>query len=165
MAWTSTTSTPASRPLTVIGKYGKTRLLPLHPTVTEALTDYLDTRSRLLPAAHCPAMLISTRGTRLSRGAIHPTFRDLAERAGLTAASSATRPRPHDLRHTFAVNTMLEAYRSGADPAATLPLLATWLGHADPRDTYWYLTGTAELMAAATARLSQADLTSGLEQP
>ena len=49
---------------------------------------------------------------------------------------------------------MLDAYRSGADPAATLPLLATWLGHAEPRDTYWYLSGTAELMAAATARLN-----------
>ena len=122
--------------LTVTGKYGKTRLLPLHPTVAEALTDYPDTRSRLLPAAHCPALLINTRGTRLSRGTIHPTFQALAKRAGLRATSSASRPRPHDLRHTFAVNTMLDAYRSGADPAATLPLLATWLGHAEPRDTY-----------------------------
>ena len=50
---------------------------------------------------------------------------------------------------------MLEAYRSGADPAVTLPLLATWLGHAEPSDTYWYLTGTAELMAAATERLER----------
>jgi len=50
---------------------------------------------------------------------------------------------------------MLEAYRSEADPAATLPLLATWLGHAEPSDTYWYLTGTAELIAAATERLDR----------
>lgn len=54
------------------------------------------------------------------------------------------------------MSTMLDAYRSGDDPAATLPLLATWLGHADPNDTYWYLTGTAELMAAATDRLHEA---------
>jgi hypothetical protein len=54
---------------------------------------------------------------------------------------------------------MLDAYRSGGDPAATLPLLATWLGHADPNDTYWYLTGTAELMAAATDRLHAAEQT------
>lgn len=45
------------------------------------------------------------------------------------------------------------AYQSGADPAAVLPVLATWMGHADPNDTYWYLTGTAELPAAATQRL------------
>jgi hypothetical protein len=49
---------------------------------------------------------------------------------------------------------MLDAYRSGTDPAAVLPVLATWLGHADPGDTYWYLTiSTAELLAAATDRL------------
>lgn len=144
------------RTLTVTGKYGKTRLLPLHPTVSDGLTGYLATRAELLPAAHCPALLISTRGTRLGNGSIHPTFRALADRAGLTPASTASRPRLHDLRHTFAVNTMLQAYRSGADPAATLPLLATWLGHAEPSDTYWYLTGTAELMAAATERLDRA---------
>ena len=48
---------------------------------------------------------------------------------------------------------MLDAYESGADPAATLAVLSTWLGHADPGNTYWYLTGTAELLAAATARV------------
>ena len=52
---------------------------------------------------------------------------------------------------------MLDAYRSGADPAATLPVLYTWLGHARPGDTYWYLTGTAELMAAAIARLERSN--------
>jgi integrase/recombinase XerD len=50
---------------------------------------------------------------------------------------------------------MLDAYTSGADPAAVLPLLATWLGHCEPSDTYWYLTGTAELLAAATDRLAR----------
>ena len=139
--------------LTVTGKYGKTRMLPLHPTVLEGLTDYLHERDRLLPAAHCPALLVSTRGTRLCQQVVHPTFRTLANNIGLTPASSASRPRLHDLRHTFAVSTMLDAYRSGSDPAATLPVLATWLGHADPTDTYWYLTGTAELLAAATDRL------------
>jgi integrase/recombinase XerD len=141
--------------LTVTGKYGKTRLLPLHPTVATGLAGYLTTRAAVLPAANCPALLINTHGRRLGKGSVHPTFRAVADRAGLTAASTASRPRLHDLRHTFAVNTMLEAYRSGADPAATLPLLTTWLGHAEPSDTYWYLTGTAELMAAATERLER----------
>jgi integrase len=143
--------------LTVTGKYGKTRLLPLHPSVLDGLLGYLGERDRLLPAAHCPALLVSTRGTRLRPQSIHPTFRALADQVGLVASSSAGRPRLHDLRHRFAVSTMLDAYRSGGDPAATLPLLATWLGHADPNDTYWYLTGTAELMAAATDRLHAAE--------
>jgi integrase len=145
--------------LMVTGKYGKTRLLPLHPSVLDGLHRYLGERGRLLPAAHCPALLVSTRGTRLRPQSVHPTFRALADQVGLTASSSASRPRLHDLRHRFAVSTMLDAYRCGGDPAATLPLLATWLGHADPNDTYWYLTGTAELMAAATDRLHAAEHT------
>ncbi len=139
--------------LTVTGKYGKIRMLPLHPTVVDALTGYLHQRERLLPAAACPALLISTNGTRLLPSNVHETFRNLTQQAGLRPASSACRPRPHDLRHTFAVSTMLDAYRSGADPAVVLPVLSTWMGHTEPRDTYWYLSGTAELLAAATERL------------
>ncbi|HET9650423.1 MAG TPA: tyrosine-type recombinase/integrase, partial [Microlunatus sp.] len=138
--------------LTVTGKYGKIRMLPLHPTVVDALTSYLRQRDRLLPAATCPALLISSTGARLRPSTVHPTFRGLTRQAGLKPVSSSCRPRPHDLRHTFAVSTMLDAYRSGGDPAVVLPILSTWMGHTEPRDTYWYLSGTAELLGAATER-------------
>lgn len=141
--------------LQVTGKYGKTRLLPLHHSVLDGLTSYLGTRSRLLPSEACPAMLISSTGRRLPPSTVHPTFRAIVKAAGLAPASTACRPRLHDLRHTFAVNTMLDAYRTGADPAVVLPILSTWLGHTEPRDTYWYLTGTSELLAAATDRLAR----------
>ena len=140
--------------LTVTGKYGKTRKLPLHQTTAEALAQYLDQREDLLPAADCPALLISTRGARLRAGVVQQTFRQLGVETGLRTRSDACRPRLHDLRHTFAVSTMLDAYTGGADAAAVLPLLATWLGHCEPSDTYWYLTGTAELLAAATERVA-----------
>lgn len=139
--------------LRVTGKYGKTRLLPLHPSVISGLSDYLDARARLLPAGACPALLISTTGRRLPPSTVHTNFRALVTAARLEPASAVCRPRLHDLRHTFAVTTMLDAYRSGADPAAVLPILSTWLGHTEPRDTYWYLTGTSELLAAAADRL------------
>ena len=139
--------------LTVTGKYGKTRRLPLHPSIRDGLIDYLLQRQRLQPAPSGPALLVTSRGTRLKPQSVHPVFRSLTNRTGITDASSACRPRLHDLRHRFAVLTMLDAYRSGRDPAAVLPVLATWLGHADPGDTYWYLTGTAELLEAAMQRL------------
>jgi len=139
--------------LTVTGKYGKTRRLPLHPSIRDGLIDYLLQRQRLQPAPSGPALLVTSRGTRLKPQSVHPVFRSLTDRVGITDASSACRPRLHDLRHRFAVLTMLDAYRSGRDPAAVLPVLATWLGHADPGDTYWYLTGTAELLEAAMQRL------------
>lgn len=140
--------------LRVTGKYGKIRLLPLHPSVLAGLTDYLGQRARLLPAADCPALLISSKGRRLRASAVHPTFRTIVDSAGIEPASSACRPRLFDLRHSFAVNTMLEAYRSGADPAVVLPILSTWLGHTEPSDSYWYLTGTSELLTAAADRLA-----------
>lgn len=139
--------------LTVRGKYGKIRRLPLHPTVRDALTSYIDQRRRFPLAATEPALLVSTHGTRLRPSRVHPTFRQLAVTAGLGSASTSCRPRLHDLRHTFAVSTMLDAYRRGDDPAVVLPILSTWLGHTEPRDTYWYLTGTTELLEAAVTRL------------
>ena len=89
--------------LTVTGKYGKTRRLPLHPSIRDGLIDYLLQRQRLQPAPSGPALLVTSRGTRLKPQSVHPVFRSLTDRAGITDASSACRPRLHDLRHRFAV--------------------------------------------------------------
>jgi site-specific recombinase XerC len=80
----------------VTGKYGKTRKLPLHQTTADALTQYLDLRNELLPAAGCPALLISTRGNRLRPSVVQHTFRQLSAQTGLRAVSTACRPRLHD---------------------------------------------------------------------
>lgn len=141
--------------LTVTGKYGKIRRLPLHTSTGEALTGYLEVRRGFPLAQADPALLISTRRTRLHPSGVHPTFRRLAIMAGLGPASSSCRPRLHDLRHRIAVKTMLDAYRRGDDPAVVLPILSTWLGHTEPSDTYWYLTGTTELLEAAATRVDE----------
>ena len=79
--------------LTVTGKYGKTRKLPLHQSTAAALTQYLQLRSQVLPAVACPALLISTRGNRLCPSIVHQTFRQLIAEAGLPMRSGASRPR------------------------------------------------------------------------
>ena len=58
-----------------------------------------------------------------------------------------------DLRHTFAVNTLLDWYRDGGDVAARLPSLSTYLGHVAPANTYWYLQAAPELLTEAARRL------------
>ena len=58
-------------------------------------------------------------------------------------------PRLHDLRHSFAVRTILDGYREGGDPTGRLSLLSTYLGHVDPGNTYWYLSAAPELLALA----------------
>jgi integrase len=135
------------------GKHGKSRLVPLHDTTTRALGDYLRVRDRLCPQPRSQAVLISPAGTRLLYCNVHATWKKLAASAGLRPRSGSCRPRIHDLRHSFAVRTMLDAYESGADGQATLAALSTYLGHVDPKATYWYLSASPELMAAAGQRL------------
>jgi integrase/recombinase XerD len=83
------------------------------------------------------------------------TFQVLLHRAGLTRRSAACRPRIHDLRHRFAIQTMLDAYRHGEDAEARLAVLSTYLGHVNPRATYWYLSAAPELMQLAADRLQR----------
>lgn len=136
------------------GKFGKSRQLPLHDSVTEALAGYAQLRDSRRGRPATPAFLTSVTGTRLIYNNVHFTFHELTKTAGLAPRSAACRPRIHDLRHTFAVTTLARWYADGGDAAARLPLLSTWLGHADPSGTYWYLTGTPELLTLAAARLA-----------
>ncbi|MET7844736.1 tyrosine-type recombinase/integrase [Streptomyces sp. NPDC005356] len=140
--------------LTVRGtKFGKSRQLPLHSTVTAGLQEYLHLRDRLMPQTHSGALLLSARGFRLRYERVWVTFHPLVIQAGLTPRSPSSGPRIHDLRHSFAVATLLDWYREGADVQAMLPRLSTYLGHADPKHTYWYLSAAPELLALAADRL------------
>ena len=130
-------------------KFGKSRQLPLDLTTTGALRDYLHLRDQLKPLPAAAALLIGTRGDRLSRGCAEWTFRLLRDRVGLQSRPGCGPPRLHDLRHTFAVRTMLDSYRTDGDPAAMAAALSTYLGHADPGATYWYLSAAP---GAARAR-------------
>jgi integrase/recombinase XerD len=152
----------AGRELLVIrnAKYGKHRLVPLHPSAVQVLARYADLRRQAHPFPASPALFVSTAGTRLLHSNIGLTFAGLAERAGLTRRSASCRPRVHDLRHSFAVATVLDWHRDGADIPALMPRLSTYLGHTDPQHTFWYLSAAPELMALAGQRL-QAHLAGG----
>jgi len=136
-------------------KFGKSRELALHPSTITALRRYLRRRDRPVPAEPTAALFTSAAGTRLTYCNVHLAFKRIAAHAGLRPRSAACRPRPHDLRHSFAVNTVLDAYRSGDDVHARLPLLSTYLGHVSPGSTYWYLQAAPELLALAGQRLER----------
>ncbi|HEY9263124.1 MAG TPA: tyrosine-type recombinase/integrase, partial [Mycobacterium sp.] len=135
------------------GKFGKTRLLPLHPSTADALRGYLRTRDRLRPTPVSDTLLVSSAGTRLDQSRVSKMFNRLTRQTGVTARSSSCRPRIHDLRHGFAVATILTAYRRGDHVPNVLPRLATYLGHSDPKHTYWYLDAAPELLAVAAELL------------
>ncbi len=134
-------------------KFGKSRQLPLHATTAAALAGYATLRGQRHPRPATAAFFLSLTGTRLIYKNVHFTYHRLTQAAGLSPRSPQCRPRIHDLRHSFAVTTLLRWYQDGGDVAARLPLLSAWLGHADPASTYWYLTGTPELLALAASRL------------
>ncbi len=135
------------------GKFGKSRELPLHPSTEDALRGYLRRQDRPRSTRDIPALFVSTAGTRLLYCNVQWTFGRLVRHAGLKPRSTSCRPRLHDLRHGFAISTVLDGYRDGNDPAARLPLLSTYLGHVDPAKTYWYLSAAPELLALAAHRL------------
>ncbi len=138
------------------GKFGASRELPLHPSTIDALEMYAQLRDQCWPQPRSP-FFISMAGTRLIHENVHWTFRRLVRHVGLQPRSPSCRPRIHDLRHTFAVNTLIDWYRSGVDVAAWMPRLSTYLGHAAPAWTYWYLSATPELLSLAAARLDQSE--------
>jgi len=99
-------------------KLGRHRLLPLHPTTVSALQSYRQLRDQVFPRPRSQALLVSTAGTRLIRRRTGQTFAALARQAGLAGRAGNCRPRPHDLRHSFAVATLLDWCRDGGDVAA-----------------------------------------------
>jgi integrase len=137
------------------GKFGKSRQLPLQPSTVRALAAYLSRGDRPRAAVGTPALLVSAAGSRLLYSNIQRTFRWLVHHASLQPRSDACRPKLHSLRHSFAVHTILDGYRDGGDPGTRLPLLATYLAHVDPGNTYYYLTAAPELLALVCRRLER----------
>jgi integrase len=137
-------------------KFGRSRELPLHPSAVGALRAYAQVRDQLCPQPEAPSFFVSATGKRLVYVTIQQTFSQLARAAGLTARPDRCRPRIHDTRHSFACATLLGWYRAGVDVQAHLPLLSAYMGHANPSNTYWYLSAVPELLALAAQRREQA---------
>lgn len=136
-------------------KFNKSRLLPLDPSTVTALSDYALQRDRLCPRPLQPSFFISTVGSRLGDRCVRAVFVGMVNRAGLEPRFGSRQPRIHDLRHSFAVATLLDWYRDGADVAAKMPLLSAYLGHVSPASTYWYLQASPELVVVAQKLLEQ----------
>jgi len=136
-------------------KFQKSRLVPVHASTLAALQAYVALRDHLLPSRRSPSFFVSGVGTRVLHQNFHHMFLRLVRLAGIDAGRGR-RPRLHDLRHTFALNTLRDWYRSGLDAERRLPSLSTYLGHVNPSSTYWYLTAAPELLTLAGKRLERA---------
>lgn len=134
-------------------KFGKSRELPVHETTMAALARYAERRNNLCPNSESRAFFVSAVGTPVLSCNFHSGFQQLLRQAGIQPRSQSCRPRPHDMRHSFAVRSLIGWYRDGLDVQAYLPKLSTYLGHTDPVHTYWYLSAAPELLHLAADRL------------
>jgi len=142
-------------------KFGKSRCVPLHTSTMAALTAYQAVRDRVVRHRRTDALFVSELGIRITQGAAEYTFARVSAQIGLRPPFRAHRlgrgfPRLHDLRHRFAIRTLVDGYRAGGPVDPLLPVLATYLGHVHVHDTYWYLEAVPELLQLATARLIDA---------
>jgi len=134
-------------------KLERARLVPLHPTTVQALRRYADARARLCPRPRSRAFFLSATGARIDRSEASKTLRKITTALGLR--TETVHPRAHDLRHSFALSTLLGWQQAGVRIDERIAVLSTFLGHVSPADTYWYLTATPELMGAAAERLQR----------
>ncbi len=136
-------------------KFGKSRMVPLHHSTVTALAAYRERRARFLAGRLVPYWFVNRLGKQVRCDAVDGMFRRLANRSGLVGKKGQRHPRLHDLRHRFAMTTLMRWYGDGQDVERRLPVLSAYLGHVEVRNTYWYLSACPELLAAAKDRLER----------
>jgi len=133
-------------------KFRKTRLVPLHRSTVAVLSNYAQRRQKYLAKygyARVSYFFVSRWGRRVPTVSLDRMFWELSQQIGLRSQYGGHGPRMHDLRHRFAVETLLRWYRRGCDVDRRMYMLSTYLGHAEPSRTYWYLSCTPELLKVA----------------
>jgi integrase/recombinase XerD len=138
-----------------VGKKNKQRDVPVHQSTVGALRCYAGLRDARFPTPPSPAFFLSARGRRMGRQELNATFITLVRQVGLEGVGSRARPRPYDLRHAFTVHTLIDWYRTGENVDRRMPLLSTYVGHADPASTYWYLENVPELLQLVSERMER----------
>ena len=136
-------------------KFHKSRYLALHASVVQALSDYFHARQRFVSCAGDAPVFATPAGRALSSSAVHHMFVRLRDQLGWRARGEHALPRIHDLRHTMVVRRVQRWHEEGVSMDHAMFWLCTYLGHAKISDTYWYLTGTPELMELVGARFER----------
>lgn len=133
-------------------KFGKSRLVPLHPSTVEVLQNYNHRRRQTFSKVKSPSFFVTVFGMRPTTAVVQLTFRQLSCAVGIRDQSHKKGPRIHDIRHTFAVRTLIDIYKKGCDVDQGTHALSVYLGHVGPSSTYWYLSAVPELMELASTQ-------------
>jgi len=139
-------------------KNGKDRQLPINKDTAARLASYASLRDRLIETKS-PRFFIKEDGEPAGDCGARYNFAQVSRNIGLRSPQAFNRhgrgPRIHDLRHSFAVHTILDWFRDGRDIECEMYKLSTYLGHSEPKHTFWYIQAVPELMQLAAARAEQ----------
>lgn len=116
-------------------KFGKSRLVPIHASTLAAIQKFQRLRDRTFPTPKTTAVFVARRGTRIARSAAGQTFQEIRTMAGMGGGPTRLAVRLHDLRHSFATNTLIGHIRAGGDVDQMMPVLSAFLGHVSPEST------------------------------
>lgn len=136
-------------------KFGKSRLIPVHESTSNALVHYAHYRDQIFPNPQSPSFFLSTIGTRPTTAVAQLTFRQICSKIGILGANYGKNPRIHDMRHSFAVKSLIDIYRRDEDVEQAVFALSCYMGHIGPSSTYWYFSAVPELLELARNRLEK----------
>jgi len=136
-------------------KFGKSRMVPLHPSTSNVLRNYTDLRDQVFCRAKSRSFFVTIYGKRPTSAIVQLTFRQLCRRIGIQPLGTKKGPRIHDIRHTFAVRTLIDLYKNDSNIDQGVHALSVYLGHKGPSSTYWYLSAVPELMELACQRFKK----------
>ncbi|MHB8278257.1 MAG: tyrosine-type recombinase/integrase [Candidatus Humimicrobiaceae bacterium] len=136
-------------------KFNKSRLVPVHITTRDKLREYDRIRDMICPRPKSPSFFVSEHGTRLKDWTVRRWFVILSHQIGLRSPEDKHGPRLHDMRHRFAISTLLGWYRQGVCAGKNMVALTTYLGHGRIAGTYWYISANPELLRLAALKLEE----------
>lgn len=136
-------------------KFGKSRLIPVHVSTANALAHYGRCRDQIFPKDQSPSFFVSTLGKRSTTAIAQLTFKQLCSKIGIRDTSHDIRPRIHDMRHSFALKSLIDIYKRDKDVEQAVYALSCYLGHVGPSSTYWYFSAVTELLELARDRLER----------
>jgi hypothetical protein len=94
-----------------MSKGSKSRIIPLHGSSALALRRYASVRDSIYVKRMSPAFFVWEGGDRLVYDSVNRWFLLVACQIGLRKPGDSRGPRVHDLRHYFAIRTLLNWYR------------------------------------------------------
>ncbi|MDT8402693.1 MAG: tyrosine-type recombinase/integrase [Bacteroidales bacterium] len=138
-------------------KNGSERIVPINDSLCEVLQQYTSFRSKM-PIKHVDLpnsfFFIKSDGTYCNAQSIYKWFRRLQTESGIPYTGNHHGPRVHDLRHTFAVHSMVQMAHEGQDLYSSLPIISACLGHKSLFATEQYVRLTGEMYPELVSQCS-----------